>query len=350
MSTSMVMLPRVSPYDALLTRLAASGSAADVRCAFLEGAQPALAADAVGFYRLGRSATDRPLEVSANLDGSFLEDYEEAGRRDDPVLRYVVQHRIPVDSRRLSPGEWRGSGAMRVLSNSGLSHSLQAPVVHAGEVVGTINFARAESGRPFRDRDLSMAFALSQHLAIALERARRLHVADARASVLEAAFEQSGRAALICDLDGSIRFISRRGQEIMDDHGMAASVTRAIRVVSEDGVLAHTAQIGDPASRRKVIAKVHRLRRDDAIACFLYAEETDGEVLPTADMLSPREQQIARMVSRGLSTREMAAEAFISENTVKQHIKRIFSKLNVTSRAELVQHVWALHDATERTR
>ncbi len=350
MSTPTVVAPRVTPYDALLTRLAASSTVADVRCAFLEGVQRVLSADAVGFYRLGQSATDRPLEVSANLDGTFLEDYEEAGRMDDPVLRFVVQHRIPVDSRRLSPGEWHGSGAMRVLSKSGLSHSLQAPVVHSGQVVGTINFARSESGRPFRDHDLSTAFALSQHLAIALERAQRFHVTVARASVLEAAFEQSGRATLICGLDGSILFISRRGQEIMDAPGMAARVLRAIRVVSEDGVLVHTAQIDDPASRRKVIAKVHRLRRDDAIACFLYAEETDGEVLPTAHMLSPREQHVARMVSRGLSTREMAAEAFISENTVKQHIKRIFAKLNVTSRAELVQHVWALHDANERTR
>lgn len=350
MSIATVVVPRVTPYDALLTRLAASSTVADVGSAFLEGAQQVLAADAVGFYRLGQCPTDRPLEVSANLDGTFLEDYEEDGRPDDPVLRYVVQHRVPVDSRRLSPREWRGSGAMRVLSKSGLSHSLQAPVVHLGEVVGTINFAREEPGRPFRDHDLSTAFALSQHLAVALERSRRFHVADARASVLQAAFEQSGRATLICGLDGSIQFISRRGQEIMDAPGMAARVLRAILAVSGDEALTHTAQIDDPAARRKVIAKVHRLRRDDAIACFLYAEETDGEVLPTADMLSPREQHIARMVSRGLSTREMAAEAFISENTVKQHIKRIFAKLNVTSRAELVQHVWALHDANEHTR
>lgn len=350
MSASTVLVPQVTPYDALLTRLAASSTVADVRCAFLEGVQRVLAADAVGFYRLGPSATDRPIDVSANLDGAFLEDYEEAGRTDDPVLRYVVQHRMPVDSRRLSRGEWRGSGAMRVLSKSGLTHSLQAPVVHAGQVVGTINFARAESARPFRDRDLSTANALAQHLALALDRAQRLHNSDARVSILEAALEQSGRATLICGLDGSIRFISRRGHEIMHAAGMAPRVLRAIRVVSEGEVLVHTAQIDDPESRRKVIAKVHRLRRDDAIVCFLYAEETEGEALPTADMLSPREQHIARMVSRGLSTREMAAEAFISENTVKQHIKRIFAKLNVTSRAELVQHLWALHDASERAR
>ena len=344
-----VLVPRIPPYEALLSRLAASSTVADVRHAFLEGVQTVLAADAVGFYRLGTSATDRPVEASANLDGGFLEEYEEAGRMDDPVLRYVVQHRIPVDSRRLAPKEWRGSGAMRVLGKSGLAHSLQAPVMHEGAVVGTINFARSDADRPFHDHDLSTAYALSQHLALALERARRFQVADARATVLETALEQSGRATLICGLDGSIRFISRRGQEIMDAPGMAARVLRAISFVSEDRVLAHTAQIDDRASGRKVIAKVHRLRKDDAITCFLYAEDPDGEVLPTADMLSPREQQIARMVSRGLSTREMAVEAFISENTVKQHVKRIFAKLNVTSRAEVVQHLWALHDASERT-
>jgi DNA-binding NarL/FixJ family response regulator len=46
------------------------------------------------------------------------------------------------------------------------------------------------------------------------------------------------------------------------------------------------------------------------------------------------------MVSSGLTNRQIAELSYVSENTIKQHMKRIFGKMNVSSRAELVQAVW----------
>jgi len=63
--------------------------------------------------------------------------------------------------------------------------------------------------------------------------------------------------------------------------------------------------------------------------------------LPVWDVLTPREQEIAELVSAGLTTKEIASRAFVSENTVKQHLKRIFAKTDVRNRAELMQRVWA---------
>ena len=53
------------------------------------------------------------------------------------------------------------------------------------------------------------------------------------------------------------------------------------------------------------------------------------------------QQEIAELVSAGLTTKEIASRAFVSENTVKQHLKRIFAKTDVRNRAELMQRVWA---------
>lgn len=58
-------------------------------------------------------------------------------------------------------------------------------------------------------------------------------------------------------------------------------------------------------------------------------------------ILSAREQEIVDLVGRGMTTKQIAAEAFISENTVKQHLKRIFAKTGAHSRAELVQLIWS---------
>ncbi|MBD2344264.1 helix-turn-helix transcriptional regulator [Anabaena subtropica] len=52
--------------------------------------------------------------------------------------------------------------------------------------------------------------------------------------------------------------------------------------------------------------------------------------------LTPRELQIATLVGKGLTNAEIAAELWISQNTVKQTLKRIFRKLGVSARAEMV--------------
>jgi DNA-binding CsgD family transcriptional regulator len=52
--------------------------------------------------------------------------------------------------------------------------------------------------------------------------------------------------------------------------------------------------------------------------------------------LSPREREIVRLVARGLPTKAIAATLEVSPWTVCTHLRRIFSKLGVKSRAEMV--------------
>jgi DNA-binding CsgD family transcriptional regulator len=52
--------------------------------------------------------------------------------------------------------------------------------------------------------------------------------------------------------------------------------------------------------------------------------------------LSPRELEIARMVARGYANKSIAAVLDISSWTVSSHLRRIFSKLGVSSRAAMV--------------
>lgn len=52
--------------------------------------------------------------------------------------------------------------------------------------------------------------------------------------------------------------------------------------------------------------------------------------------LTPREHDVLRLVSRGRTNKEMASAMFISEETVKSHMKSLFQKLGVHDRAEAV--------------
>jgi len=55
-----------------------------------------------------------------------------------------------------------------------------------------------------------------------------------------------------------------------------------------------------------------------------------------ADVLTARELQIAALVARGMLNKEIAARLNISEWTVCAHLRRMFTKLQVTSRAAMV--------------
>ena len=48
-----------------------------------------------------------------------------------------------------------------------------------------------------------------------------------------------------------------------------------------------------------------------------------------------QEAQIARMAPHGLSNPEVAARMFISARTVKYHLGKVFTKLGISSRAQL---------------
>lgn len=73
------------------------------------------------------------------------------------------------------------------------------------------------------------------------------------------------------------------------------------------------------------------------------APSQPGTSATTADNndfgLSKREIEVMGLVADGLSNRQIAESFFLSEKTVKNHINRIFGKMNVSSRAEAVS-VW----------
>ncbi len=52
--------------------------------------------------------------------------------------------------------------------------------------------------------------------------------------------------------------------------------------------------------------------------------------------LTPRELEVLKLVSQGLNNRDIGAELFISENTVKNHVRNILEKLHLHSRMEAV--------------
>ena len=75
-----------------------------------------------------------------------------------------------------------------------------------------------------------------------------------------------------------------------------------------------------------------RARRELAATGETARKRTDG----TRDELTAQEAQIARLARDGLSNPEIGAELFISPRTVKYHLRKVFTKLDISSRHELL--------------
>jgi len=86
-----------------------------------------------------------------------------------------------------------------------------------------------------------------------------------------------------------------------------------------------------PEGEKQVVLDVEH----DGFRCLLVATGTAAKQRETP-LLSPREQEIARMVARGLPNKAIAAVLEISTWTVGTYLRRMFAKLGVTSRAAMI--------------
>jgi DNA-binding NarL/FixJ family response regulator len=72
----------------------------------------------------------------------------------------------------------------------------------------------------------------------------------------------------------------------------------------------------------------------DEFAAMIRREEEKEEV--PAPRLTPREMEVLEHVAKGMNNRDIAQALFISENTVKNHVRNILEKLHLHSRMEAV--------------
>jgi DNA-binding CsgD family transcriptional regulator/small-conductance mechanosensitive channel len=94
---------------------------------------------------------------------------------------------------------------------------------------------------------------------------------------------------------------------------------------------------------KQIITKFNQSPEAVKVALDFFTKQTATTLKPDenklgnllASTLSKREMEIAELVSRGASNKELAKQLFITENTVKVHIKNILLKLELKNRQQL---------------
>jgi len=99
----------------------------------------------------------------------------------------------------------------------------------------------------------------------------------------------------------------------------AEELVRAVRVVADGQALLA------PTVTRRLIADVTRRRT-----------ATRVKPAPALAALTPREREVLELIAKGMSNTEIAESLYVAEQTVKTHVSKVFSKLNLRDRAQAV--------------
>ncbi len=169
--------------------------------------------------------------------------------------------------------------------------------------------------------DAGQASALLGPLAEMTEAAGELTVA------VEAMILQSAARRAQADPSGALAIL-KRALVLAEPEEMAGPFLREAASVRPLLVKAATGagEVGMPGFRERLLSRM-------GFAASLGA----SSAAITASSLSERERTVLRLLGGNLSNREMAAALSVSVNTVKTHIKHIFSKLGVANRSEALR-------------
>jgi DNA-binding CsgD family transcriptional regulator len=97
---------------------------------------------------------------------------------------------------------------------------------------------------------------------------------------------------------------------------------------------------------RTELMTAHELFADMGAAAFAERARIELEatgararqrLVETATDLTPQEAQVARLVANGDTNREAAAKLFLSPATIEYHLRKVYQKLGVSSRTQLVR-------------
>lgn len=317
---------------------------------YLEIVATVLPARSFGIY-LFPSVRSRALShATEGVSDVFLARYEDAGRDHDPVLDQALTTGRAVHSAHLmSEEEWQQLDLYKqVLALHRMRMALQAPVTAGARTVGTLNFGDRDPGSLADPATLAVVSALGRVVGSAVsalnERSELAHERDHAHAALDLATD----ALVISDLATGRRRLNEAARRLLD---AVAPADPEVWLEDTMAAAAHPDSTGgdghwstvSESGRCLSIRAVPGPRGSGTSVTVLRSHDTRiaSAALPpsVAALLSPREQEVARLVALGLQDDQIAARVFLSRYTVKQHLKAIYRKLHINSRVALTRVV-----------
>jgi DNA-binding CsgD family transcriptional regulator len=320
-------LQRIVPFDA----------------AFCATADPATLLFTGGMLR------EIPWETSSRfLTNEFLE-------HDVNKFRSLADARSPVDWLDRATGHDRSSSTRyrEIMAPLGFGDELRAAFRAGGACWGFLCVHREDGPHGFTPQEARLIARLSRHVGEGLRRG--LLASTAQTTTADA----DGPGVVVAAEDGTLVATTEAGERWLwelDEEPSRGRLSLAVQAV-----LARLAsnQIDDPPTAEPSV----RLRTRSGRWVMVHASPMAGlgegrhiavviepakpaELAPIillAHGLTQREGQVAKLALQGKTNKRVARELRISEHTVEDHLKAIFTKVGVGSRGELTAKIFAEH-------
>ncbi|MCM1967631.1 LuxR C-terminal-related transcriptional regulator [Streptomyces sp. G1] len=309
-----------------------------------------------------------PMVVENLGSGEGCAAYWESELLEENVLpfRDLARAAVPAAGLRAATGDLpaRSARFRRLLGSQGVDDELRAVLRVGDRPWGVVSLFRMRGGPPFGPAEAALLAGLSGPLASRVRRFARPSAsgagpggpgaADAPAPGL-VLFDPAGEPMSINEEARQYLAQLPEGPSVPSQLGLrlpiwvvaAALQARAIargrdraggarvRIRTADGrwLTCHASCLSGPAGQPGPVALV-----------IEPAAANDRAVLVAeAYGLTPRELEITQLITRGLPTADIASALFISPHTVRDHIKAVFGKAEVSTRGELVARLFAEH-------
>jgi LuxR family maltose regulon positive regulatory protein len=178
--------------------------------------------------------------------------------------------------------------------------------------------------------NLHLALRVGTHLAVARFRAKQAAEALRSFGTILAALAKAGIHHSILDEGARVGPLLTAFKE----HAERAGISRELMACVSNLIAAWRARYQSEAQQTQVQSEAQQT-----------PNRSEPQQTPTsavAESLSAREGDILKLIGEGLSNKEIARNLAIAPETVKSHVKHIFTKLNVERRAQAVSRAQSL--------
>jgi DNA-binding CsgD family transcriptional regulator len=209
---------------------------------------------------------------------------------------------------------------------NGIGSQLRAMVFGGDVFLGWIGYYRPVGAQPFTEADRRMLNRYMDQVRRLLER-----------SELTRWGSDVGPASLVCTTDGVIGHASASVRSHLDRSCFRDLVARAVRSCDPAGGLQKRAGEGSD------ILELHPVDGEGGLRFVIRLMSADRPRRPRSVSLTPRQLELAGLAASGRTRRDIALRLGMTENTVKTHLKDIYARLGISTRAELAR-LWVQND------
>lgn len=301
--------------------------------------------------------------VVAELDESttvIISSYFALPERRSRAAGWLRQHPVLTDPAAWDESFYRTDLYNLVYRRFDQHHCLIAPVIQYGKPAGMLNLFRPRQQKPFDSREQALFVRLLPYVAHAL---RKSNDKDIQYSDI------GSSGMMIMDTQGTILYLSREAKNLL---ALACHPLLTVDARSqEDSLLAKLAQLcrnleaifrgqyAAPPSwcytspQGRFMFRAYWLNKQNNEPGGLvgmtidYQEPLVLKILRAMQNLplSPTQKEVALLLAQGFSSEKIGERLHIKLTTVKDHISKIFTKLDIYHREELLPKLLALDNS-----